>query len=122
MPTIDEIKAWMKKQGMSRLEFAEKVGVRITSVNNWLAGYTKIPAGRLAIIENVMAPRTATMPAAIINLADVKTIVVKLSADELEACEKVAAAAGKDLETWARDVVLGVTAAALAENERKKGG
>lgn len=111
---IEEIKRWLKENGVTRQEFAEKVGVRITSVNNWLSGYTQIPAGRMAIIEKELHPAPQAAPALPpLDLSSVKIINVRLTAEELDMCIRAARACHMELEAWARLTILEATRATL---------
>lgn len=40
---------------MSREQFAARVGVGVSSVNNWLSGFAQIPQRRQALIAELMA-------------------------------------------------------------------
>lgn len=120
MAKIEEIKAWIKSHGMTRQEFAALVGVRVSSVNNWLSGFTKIPEGRMNIIDAAMM-QPAVPPAAVNILDEVQVIVIKLTRAEYAAvCAAVeqhnAANPGNPLtvENWARQRILEAAARSKA--------
>lgn len=121
MAKIEEIKAWIKSHGMTRQEFAALVGVRVSSVNNWLSGFTKIPEGRMTIIDAAMMQPAALPPAAVSVLDEVQVIVIKLTRAEYAAvCAAVeqhnAANPGNPLtvENWARQKILEAAARSKA--------
>lgn len=115
----DEIKAWLKKTGMSRQEFGKKVGVSKSSVDNWLAGVSPIPAGRLALIQELIEqPSSSPAPApAPLSIETVKVLNVILTRDEFKLCAEAALACHMDLAAWARLVVLERTAAVAAKGK-----
>lgn len=106
MAKIEEIKAWIKSHGMTRQEFAALVGVRVSSVNNWLSGFTKIPEGRMTIIDAALMQPAAPPPAAVSVLDEVQVIVIKLTRAEYAAVCAAAEAEGKSVEQWARQKIL----------------
>ena len=113
---IEDIKTWLKQHGVSRREFAEKVGVKITSVNNWLSGYSQIPAGRMAIIEKLLAP-PPTAPAPL-DVESVKVLVIRMTAEQRALCVEAARKAKMDFEDWARAAILSVAEADLKKAEQ----
>lgn len=106
----EKIKSWLKSQHMSREEFGKKVGVSKSSVDNWLAGVSPIPAGRLALIRELMTPAPAPAPEPP-SPASFKVLNVILSRDEFALCVAAAKKEGVSVEDWARRIVLERTAA-----------
>lgn len=112
----EKIKSWLKSQRMSREEFGKKVGVSKSSVDNWLAGVSPIPAGRLALIRELMAPAPEPAPAPAPALGvNAKILNVLLTRDEFELCARAAQQARLPVEEWARRVVLERTAGIQAQ-------
>lgn len=112
MEKIDQIKAWLKRERMTRQELAEKIGVSKGTVDNWLCGTHPIPHAKALLIETMMQP-AAVPPAAVSVLDEVQVIVIKLTRAEYAAvCAAVeqhnAANPGNPLtvENWARQRIL----------------
>lgn len=119
MEKIEEIKAWIKRERITRQELAEKIGVSKGTVNNWLCGADPIPYAKLQYIETLMQP--AVPPAAVSVLDEVQVIVIKLTCAEYAAvCAAVeqhnAANPGNPLtvENWARQRILEAAARSKA--------
>lgn len=120
MEKIDQIKAWLKRERMTRQELAEKIGVSKGTVDNWLCGTHPIPYAKLQYIETLMQP-AAVPPAAVNILDEVQVIVIKLTRAEYAAvCAAVeqhnAANPGNPLtvENWARQRILEAAARSKA--------
>lgn len=120
MAKIEEIKAWIKRERITRQELAEKIGVSKGTVNNWLCGADPIPYAKLQYIETMMQP-AAVPPAAVSVLDEVQVIVIKLTRAEYAAvCAAVeqhnAANPGNPLtvENWARQRILEAAARSKA--------
>lgn len=120
MAKIEEIKAWLKRERMTRQELAEKIGVSKGTVDNWLCGTHPIPHAKALLIETMMQP-AAVPPAAVSVLDEVQVIVIKLTRAEYAAvCAAVeqhnAANPGNPLtvENWARQRILEAAARSKA--------
>lgn len=119
MEKIEEIKAWIKRERITRQELAEKIGVSKGTVDNWLCGTHPIPHAKALLIETMMQP--AVPPAAVNILDEVQVIVIKLTRAEYAAvCAAVeqhnAANPGNPLtvENWARQRILEAAARSKA--------
>lgn len=115
MPTILEIKAWLKKTKTSRQELGEKLGVSKGTVNNWLCGADPIPQAKLLLIKRLME-EPAQAPATTMDLQAVKIINVLLSKEEKARCAAAAEREGKTPEQWAHDTIMTATARILKEH------
>lgn len=120
MAKIEEIKAWLKRERMTRQELAEKIKVSKGTVDNWLCGTHPIPHAKALLIETMMQP-SPPPPAAVSVLDEVQVIVIKLSRAEYAAvCAAVeqhnAANPGNPLtvENWARQRILEAAARSKA--------
>lgn len=120
MEKTDQIKAWLKRERMTRQELAEKIGVSKGTVDNWLCGTHPIPHAKALLIETMMQP-AAVPPAAVSVLDEVQVIVIKLTRAEYAAvCAAVeqhnAANPGNPLtvENWARQRILEAAARSKA--------
>ena len=113
MKKIEEIKAWIKRERITRQELAEKIGVSKGTVNNWLCGADPIPYAKLQYIETMMQP--AALPPAAVNILDeVQVITIKLTRAEYAAVCAAAEAEGKAVEQWARQKILEAAARSKA--------
>lgn len=113
MEKIEEIKAWIKRERITRQELAEKIGVSKGTVNNWLCGADPIPYAKLQLIETMMQP--APPPPAAVNILDeVQVITIKLTRAEYAAVRAAAEAEGKTVEQWARQKILEAAARSKA--------
>ncbi len=55
MTAVEEIKNWMKENGISRDQLGEKVLVKKKTVDGWLSSGKTIPAPKLELIEKLMS-------------------------------------------------------------------
>ena len=118
--TNDEIKAWLKKNGVSRQDFGAQIGVSKSTVDNWLAGVFRIPDKKMALIEQYIerkAPRTT------ISADDFRTFPVLISAEDYALCEQAASASELSVSDWAAEILTAEAitfaqkeAAAVAKN------
>lgn len=120
MEKIDQIKAWLKRERMTRQELAEKIGVSKGTVDNWLCGTHPIPHAKALLIETMMQP-AAVPPAAVSVLDEVQVIVIKLTRAEYAAvCAAVEQHNAKNpgnpltVENWARQRILEAAARSKA--------
>lgn len=103
--TREDIKAWLKTVKMSRKELAERCGVSLSCVNNWLSDSKSnpIPALKLTFIASLMqgsqleeSQSPATTP------GTPRAFAVQLSEQDYQRCLAAALRAGKpNLEAWA---------------------
>lgn len=113
MPTILEIKDWLKKTRTSRQDLGEKLGVKKRTVDAWLSCGAPIPQAKLALIEGLMQP-PITAPA--MDLNSVKVINMLMSKEEKAMCKAAAERKGQTLEQWAHDTIMTATARILKEH------
>lgn len=122
MTEKDEIKAWLKSHHMSREEFGKRVGVSKSSVDNWLAGVSPIPATRLTLIRELMAEgRKGIRPAPPANIDTIKVINILLTPEEeafvMEAVEHL----GTTPIEFARQAILDEAEAINRQTEEETG-
>ena len=111
---IEEIKSALKKQRITRAELADKIGVCLGTVNNWLCGANPIPVAKQKLIEMLLQPAPQAAPALPpLDLSSVKIINVRLTAEELDLCIRAARACHMELEAWARLTILEATRTTL---------
>lgn len=110
--TVEEIKAALREQGMTRAELAERLGVSVRTVNNWLSAGHKITERNMLGIRDILfpAPAPATAPeqheVAGLSVEDIQVIAVRLSPEDFAAAARAAEDAGIPLEEWTRRAIL----------------
>lgn len=94
-----KIKAWLKAQHLSRSWLADRCGVSLKTVNNWLSSPRDIPAKAVLIVERLME----TGPEVVTVQSPVPDSVITLRLDEarLDAYTRASAAEGLTLREWA---------------------
>lgn len=108
--TVEDIKAALREQGMSRAELAERLGVSAYSVNNWLCSGQKISERNMRALREVLFPAPAPAPApslsSPLSLDDIQVLALRLTPEDYAAAARAAEAEGLGLEEWARRIIL----------------
>lgn len=110
--TVEEIKDALREQGMSRAELAEKLGVNVRSLNNWLSAGQKITERNMRALREILFPAPAPAPAPApslsspLSLDDIQVLALRLTPEDYAAAARAAEDAGIGLEEWARRIIL----------------
>ncbi|MGN0829324.1 MAG: helix-turn-helix domain-containing protein [Akkermansia sp.] len=114
----EEIKAWLKKSGMSRKQFGGLVGVSVSTVNNWLAGVFPIPEKKMPLILAVIErEEKAAQAGGCVRADELKAFPVLMAEADYERCLHAADAQRLSVSDWAADV-LAAEAAAFIKKEQ----
>lgn len=100
-----QIKAWLKQTKMSRKEFAEKCFVSPNIVRNWLAK-VHIPAGKQAIITQMMESTQKEQEAIHTAKAHWKPYAVMVSTDDYHLIEEAARLDHMTVEEWSEHTLI----------------
>lgn len=102
-----QLKAWLALHGLSRKEFAEKIGMHITSVNGWFSN-VNIPDKKWEEIEKLFsAPKVEKQPIR-------QRVLGSVFSDE-EVTRILKAAGENSLEEYLRIAILKETDSRLSE-------
>lgn len=102
MTTKEEIKAWLKASGTSRSKLAEKCGVTLSCVNNWLSNSktNPIPPLKMQLIEKEMERKEENGS----NATNWRAQAIMLSEEEIVTLNKISK--GKPLDVVIRELAL----------------
>ncbi len=96
MPVKEEIKAWLKRLGLSREWLADKIGVSKRTVDNWLSSNIDIPERSLAMIQQLIDDSEKVAEGINTNIFS-----VECSLDQFRRFSRAALSDGLILEDWA---------------------
>lgn len=104
--TASEIIGALKATGKDRKWLASVLGVKPSTVDNWLSRNRAIPAVKQAQIVQALSQKDDA-PASVQSYKDVIALALRFTAEEWEVLQK-SLPAGVDIEAWARHYVLHV--------------
>ncbi len=100
-----QIKAWLKKQNISRSDFAAKCFVSPNTIRNWLAKVA-IPRDKEALIRLMMEKTEREKKLKEAARANWKPFVVMLSAEDYKLIEEAAKRDNMTVEEWAEATLI----------------
>jgi predicted transcriptional regulator len=92
-----QLRTWLVQSGMSRPQLAERLGVTLASVNNWLS-CTNIPEKRWNDIQGLFEQKSEAPRNRIVGTT--------LTEDEMAMCESAAERLGISKEDFFRESIL----------------
>lgn len=108
----NDVKKWLAETGRDRRWLAEKCGVALQTVNNWLSTNRGLPSKAKLTILGLMQTESSTLEG---SQARGQSLVIRLTDEEFDRIERAANLEGKGVRQWVVDSLNHL--AAVAESD-----